>query len=121
MTSGPSHCKANTDDIRLAVSTAIAPLLKKQGANVIGYDPETPEAARDAIDHIETTTNLDEALTGADAVIVLTEWDVIKSIDWAAKIQLMNMPVVVDLPNLYSPDYMKEIGMQFTSLGRPAG
>lgn len=113
--------KANTDDIRSAASTVIAPLLIKQGANVIGYDPEAAEAARDAIDHIETTANMDEALAGADAVVVLTEWDVIKSIDWVAKKQLMNMPVVIDLRNLYSPEYMEEIGMQYTSLGRPAG
>ncbi|MEP1207805.1 MAG: UDP-glucose/GDP-mannose dehydrogenase family protein [Rhizobiaceae bacterium] len=112
--------KANTDDIRSAASTVIAPLLIKQGASVIGFDPEAAVAARDNIDHLETTTDIDEALTGADAVVVLTEWDVIKLIDWAEKRPLLNAPVVVDLRNLYSPAQMAELGYNYMSLGRPA-
>ncbi len=112
--------KANTDDIRSAASTVIAPLLIKQGANVIGFDPEAAEAARNVIDHIETTTDLDEALTGADAVLVLTEWDEIRAIDWAEKKKLLASPVVVDLRNLYDTKEMARLGMQYSSLGRPA-
>ena len=111
--------KANTDDIRSAASTVIAPLLIKQGANVIGYDPEASEAALDVIDHIETTTDIDEALGGADAVVILTEWDSIKSIDWAEKVKLLNSPVIVDLRNLFSPVEMEQLGIKYTSLGRP--
>jgi len=98
----------------------IAPLLIKQGANVIGFDPEAAEAARNVIDHIETTTDLDEALTGADAVLVLTEWDEIRAIDWAEKKKLLASPVVVDLRNLYDTKEMARLGMQYSSLGRPA-
>jgi UDPglucose 6-dehydrogenase len=111
--------KADTDDIRSAASTVIVPLLIKQGASVIGFDPQAAEAAGKAIDHVETTTNLDEALTGADAVVVLTEWDVIKELNWAEKKALLNAPVVVDLRNLYRPEEMAELGVHYASLGRP--
>ena len=112
--------KANTDDIRSAASTVIAPLLIKQGASVIGFDPEAAQAAEMAINQIETTTNMDEALKGADAVVVLTEWDVIKAMDWAEKRPLLNAPVVIDLRNLFVPEQMSELGYQYLSLGRPS-
>jgi UDPglucose 6-dehydrogenase len=111
--------KANTDDIRSAASTVIGPLLIKQGASVIGFDPEAADAAKAAIDHIETTTEIDTALRGADAVVVLTEWDVIKVLDWAEKRPLLNAPVVIDLRNLYAPAKMAELGYHYLSLGRP--
>ncbi|MCJ8307951.1 MAG: UDP-glucose/GDP-mannose dehydrogenase family protein [Rhizobiaceae bacterium] len=111
--------KANTDDIRSAASTVIAPLLIKQGASVIGFDPEATQAAEAVIDHIETTTDIDTALTGADAVVVLTEWDVIKAIEWAEKRPLLNAPVVIDLRNLYAPERMAELEYHYLSLGRP--
>lgn len=111
--------KANTDDIRSAASTVIAPLLIKQGANVIGYDPQAADAAQNEIDHIETTTNIDEALKDADAVIVMTEWEAIKEIDWSEKTKLLAAQVVVDLRNLYDPHEMAELGFAYTSLGRP--
>lgn len=111
--------KANTDDIRSAASTVIAPLLIKQGASVIGFDPEAADAARETIDYLETTTNIDEALAGADAVVVLTEWDVIKLIDWAEKRPLLNAPVLIDFRNLYSPKDMANLEIKYMSLGRP--
>ena len=111
--------KANTDDIRSAASTVIAPLLIKQGASVIGFDPEATEAAGEAIDYLETTKDVDEALRGADAVVVLTEWDEIKLIDWVEKRPLLNAPVVIDLRNLYAPKQMADSGYSYMSLGRP--
>ena len=111
--------KANTDDIRSAASTVIAPLLIKQGATVIGYDPQATEAAKEAIDHIETTTDLNEALSGADAVVVLTEWDSIISVDWAAYKDRLAAPVVIDFRNLYDPEDMARLGYHYASLGRP--
>ncbi|MEM1040366.1 MAG: UDP-glucose/GDP-mannose dehydrogenase family protein [Pseudomonadota bacterium] len=111
--------KANTDDIRSAASTVIVPLLIKQGAEVIGYDPQAGEAAADAIQHMEVASSMDEALTDADAVLVLTEWDEIKTIDWLAKKPLLKQPVVVDFRNLYSTQQMAKDGFDYASLGRP--
>ncbi|MEL6735046.1 MAG: UDP-glucose/GDP-mannose dehydrogenase family protein [Pseudomonadota bacterium] len=111
--------KANTDDIRSAASTVIVPLLIKQGAEVVGYDPQAGEAAADAIQHMEVASSMDEALTGAEAVLVLTEWDEIKTIDWLAKKPLLKQPVVVDFRNLFSTQQMAKDGFDYASLGRP--
>jgi len=111
--------KANTDDIRSAASTVIVPLLIKQGAEVIGYDPQAGEAAADAIQHMEIANTMDEALDGADAALVLTEWDEIKNIDWQSKKTLMKSPVVVDFRNLYPTADMAKNGFDYASLGRP--
>lgn len=111
--------KANTDDIRSAASTVIVPLLIKQGAEVIGYDPQASEAAAKAIPNIKTTKNMDEALEGADAVLVLTEWDTIREIDWTQKLDKLASPVVVDLRNLYDTHDMANLGIHYASLGRP--
>ncbi|MEM1317728.1 MAG: UDP-glucose/GDP-mannose dehydrogenase family protein, partial [Pseudomonadota bacterium] len=71
--------KAETDDIRSAASTVIIPLLIKQGAEVIGYDPQAANAAADQVALLQTTEDMDEALNGADAVVVLTEWNSIRN------------------------------------------
>lgn len=111
--------KANTDDIRQAASTVLVPLLIKQGAEVIGYDPQATDAAAEAIAHLQTTTDMDEALNGADAVLVLTEWANIAGLDWSEKADLLAHRVVVDLRNLYDPARMRDMGISYMSLGRP--
>lgn len=113
--------KANTDDIRQAASTVLVPLLIKQGAEVIGYDPEAADAAKEAIAHIETTENIDEALAQADAVLVLTEWANIANIDWSEKAKALAHRVVIDLRNLYDPGRMEALDIAYMSLGRPDG
>lgn len=111
--------KANTDDIRSAASTVIVPLLIKQGAEVIGYDPEAGAAAGAAIQHLEVAGSMDEAMKDVDAVLVLTEWDEIREIDWASKKAHMKSPVVVDFRNLYDTEAMAALGFSYASLGRP--
>ena len=111
--------KAETDDIRSAASTVIIPLLIKQGAEVVGYDPQAADAAAEQVAFLQTTENMDEALQGADAVIVLTEWQSIREVDWAEKKQLLASPVVVDLRNLYDPQVMAGEGIHYASMGRP--
>ena len=71
------------------------------------------------IDHLEVADSIDEALSDADAVIVLTEWQEIKEIDWASKKPLLNSPVLVDFRNLYEPETMSKLGYHYASLGRP--
>ncbi|MDD9911319.1 MAG: UDP-glucose/GDP-mannose dehydrogenase family protein [Ahrensia sp.] len=111
--------KANTDDIRQAASTVLAPLLIKSGAEVVGYDPEAAQAAAAEIDFLETALTMDEALEGADAALVLTEWDDIAAINWEKKKKLLKHPVVIDLRNLYDPAKMEALGIDYMSLGRP--
>ncbi len=111
--------KANTDDIRQAASTVLVPLLIKNGAEVIGYDPEAAQSAAEEIQFLQTTENMDEALKAADAVLVLTEWEDIANIDWAKKKALLAHPTVIDLRNLYKPKAMSDLGINYMSLGRP--
>ena len=111
--------KANTDDIRQAASTVLAPLLIKNGAEVIGYDPEAADSAAEEISFLHTTTNMDEAIDGADAVLVLTEWADIANINWNEKKELLANQTVIDLRNLYDPGEMADLGIHYMSLGRP--
>ena len=111
--------KANTDDVRSAASTVIAPLLNKQGAEIVGYDPEASNTILDDVPALEVAPTIEEALTGADAAVVLTEWAEIAAIDWSNKVGLMNHPVVADLRNLYNSQQMSENGIHYLSLGRP--
>lgn len=111
--------KAETDDIRSAASTVIIPLLIKQGAEVIGYDPQAAEAAAEQVAFLQTTEDMDEALTEADAVVVLTEWQSIRKVDWSRAKHKLASPVVVDLRNLYDPQTMADEGIHYASMGRP--
>ncbi len=110
--------KANTDDIRSAASTVIGPLLSKQGAEIIRYDPAVGAEIVEHVPTMEVAKSIDEALTGADAAVVLTEWAEIGAVDWSTKSELMRRRVVVDLRNLYNPARMAAIGFNYMSLGR---
>lgn len=111
--------KANTDDIRSAASTVIAPLLNKQGAEIIGYDPEASKTILENMPNLQIAGSIEEAVRGADAAVVLTEWKQIAGIDWAAMKPLMTHPVIADLRNLYDPGEMADLGYHYLSLGRP--
>ncbi|MFD0914970.1 UDP-glucose dehydrogenase family protein [Pseudahrensia aquimaris] len=111
--------KANTDDVRSAASTVIAPLLSKQGAEIVGYDPAADKAITELIPTLERAKSIEEAIKGADAAIVLTEWAEIGAIDWPTMHDLMRQPVVVDLRNLYNTVKMAQNGFYYLSLGRP--
>ncbi len=111
--------KANTDDIRSAASTVIAPLLSKQGAEIVGFDPAASRSIVDVVPTLELADSIEDALKGADAAVVLTEWQQITDIQWENAAALMNHPVVVDLRNLYDPQRMAQAGIHYSSLGRP--
>ncbi len=112
--------KANTDDIRSAASTVIIPLLQKQGANIVAYDPQAMETAKTAIPDLETAASVIAATRDADAVLMLTEWEEFRDIDWASLVPAMRSPVVIDFRNLYNRYKMAEQGIDYYSLGRPA-
>ncbi|MEM7302096.1 MAG: UDP-glucose/GDP-mannose dehydrogenase family protein [Pseudomonadota bacterium] len=111
--------KADTDDIRSAASTVILPLLQKQGARIVGYDPAAMDTAKAEMPGLETAESIEAAVSGADAVLILTEWNQFKSLDWARLLPTMNAPVVVDFRNLYPPNEMSTHGAHYASLGRP--
>lgn len=112
--------KPNTDDMRDAPSLEIVPALQAAGATVRAYDPEGMEEARKLLgDGLTYCENTYAALEGADALVILTEWDEFRALDISRVAGLMRGSVVVDLRNVYRPDEMRGAGMSYSSIGRP--
>jgi UDPglucose 6-dehydrogenase len=110
--------KPNTDDMRDAPSIAIAQALLDAAVEVVAYDPEGMEAARAIMPGVTMAASAYEALEGADAVTIVTEWDAFRALDLARMKQAMRAPVVVDLRNIYDPADMRSRGFAYSSIGR---
>lgn len=111
--------KQNTDDMRDAPSLDIVPALVEAGAKVKAYDPEAMEEAKHLLSGIDYAANAYEAVDGADAMVILTEWDQFRALDFERIKSSLNGDVVVDLRNIYSPEDMAKRGFTYTSIGRP--
>ncbi|MGE3287565.1 MAG: UDP-glucose/GDP-mannose dehydrogenase family protein [Pseudonocardia sp.] len=111
--------KAGTDDLRDSPSLAVAALLRQAGAELVGYDPAVP-AGSSAPELAGMTVVDDPALVakGADALILLTEWPELRSLDWPALAGLVGQPIVVDTRNILDADVLRRAGFAFHSLGR---
>jgi len=110
--------KPNTDDMRDAPSIAIVQALQDAGAQIVAYDPEGMEAAAPLMPDVAMAKNAYEAVTGADAVVLVTEWDAFRGIDLERVGQLVNSRVLVDLRNVYNPDEVRSAGWHYSSVGR---
>ncbi len=121
--------KPNTDDMREAPSRDLVAGLLKRGASVRAYDPVATDEARrvfaldlsdepDAHSRLEFVTTSEEAAAGADALVIVTEWKVFKSPNFAALVELLSEPVIFDGRNLYEPETMRELGVEYYSIGR---
>jgi UDPglucose 6-dehydrogenase len=112
--------KPNTDDMRDSPSLDIVPALIQAGATVRAFDPEgMPEAER-LLPGVTWTQNAYEAMTGADGVAILTEWNEFRALDLARTKALLKRPLMVDLRNIYTPREMLEAGFEYHSIGRTA-
>ncbi len=111
--------KPNTDDMRDAPSLVIVPALQAAGAVVRAFDPEGMEEAKKLLDGVTWCTGAYEAMEGADALVIATEWNAFRSLDLERTRTLLNDPVVIDLRNIYRPEEMAEAGFAYTSVGRP--
>ena len=110
--------KPNTDDMREAPSLAIAPALIKAGAAVKAHDPEGMAEARKLMPDISYCADPYEAMTGADAVVFLTEWNSYRALDLRRMKAVLRQPVIVDLRNIYRPAEMRAAGFRYSSIGR---
>jgi UDPglucose 6-dehydrogenase len=111
--------KPRTDDMREAPAITIIDRLLEAGALVRAYDPEAaPTAARLFERRIELCDRSYDALQGADALAVVTEWNEFREPDFAKMRQLMRAPVVFDGRNIYSPEQMRALGFTYFSIGR---
>jgi UDPglucose 6-dehydrogenase len=109
--------KPNTDDMRDAPSLAIVPALQAMGATVQAFDPEGHEAVA-LLKGVDFKANAYEVAQGADAVVLITEWDQFRALDLDRLKAGMRQPVLVDLRNVYNPAEMKTRGFHYVSVGR---
>ena len=113
--------KPNTDDMREAPSLTIIAELLKRGATVRAYDPEATSATQRIIgDTIEYSKRHYDALEGADALIIATEWNKFREPDFKYMRELLKTPVIFDGRNLYELDSMRSHKFTYYSIGRPA-
>ena len=111
--------KPNTDDMRDSPSLDIVPALQKAGASIKAFDPAGVEEAKELLENIEYTEGPYQALEGADAVLIITEWDEFRALDLERVKSLLTKPIMVDLRNIYMPEEMAENGIEYHSIGRP--
>jgi UDPglucose 6-dehydrogenase len=110
--------KPNTDDMREAPSLVIVPSLEAQGARVRAYDPHGMAEARKLMPQLETTTDPYACIEGADAMLILTEWDQFRALDLDRVKKTLRSPVVIDLRNIYRPAELAAKGLNYISVGR---
>ncbi|MEQ9527100.1 MAG: UDP-glucose/GDP-mannose dehydrogenase family protein, partial [Parvibaculaceae bacterium] len=110
--------KPNTDDMRDAPSLDILPLLQKAGARIRAYDPEGMGEARKYLSDIEWTEDAYGVMPGADALLILTEWNEFRVLDLDHVRRELKEPLIVDLRNIYRPAEMAEAGFTYHSVGR---
>jgi UDPglucose 6-dehydrogenase len=111
--------KANTDDIRFAPALEVVKRLLEEGAILHATDPEAIARTKALFPNLTYHEDPYEALRGADAALVCTEWDIFRDLDWKRAKTLMARGLVVDGRNLYSPRHMRELGFEYYSFGRP--
>jgi UDPglucose 6-dehydrogenase len=116
--------KPNTDDMRDSPSLAFLPALSHAGATVRAFDPEGIAEAKKLMPELEYCTDPYEAMDGADALILVTEWNAFRALDLGRVKRLLRRPLVIDLRNIYKPEEMAAMGLAYHSIGRassPAG
>ena len=111
--------KPNTDDMRDAPAIAIVQALQDAGAIVRAYDPEGMAAAAPLLGEIAYTDSAYAAAEDASAIVIVTEWDAFRALDFARLKAAMAMPVLVDLRNIYRADDLAAAGFAYRSVGRP--
>ena len=111
--------KPNTDDMRDAPSLVIVPLLVERGAVIRVYDPQGRKQAEPLLQDIAWCGSALEAAEGADIAVVMTEWNEFRALDLRALKKAMRGNVLVDLRNVFRPDYAQQFGFSYSSIGRP--
>jgi UDPglucose 6-dehydrogenase len=112
--------KAKTDDVRDSPALTIVPILAHEGAEIVAYDPVAADNAKAVMGNgaINYKSTLAEALAGADAAVILTEWEEFSKADWRGLAATMTRPTIIDLRNLLSLAQAQAFGLDYVSLGR---
>ncbi len=112
--------KPNTDDMRDAPALDIIPALQEAGATVRAFDPESMKEASKLLQGVDFVAGPYEAIDGADAMVIITEWDQFRALDLDRVKSTLRQPIVVDMRNVYQPAEMKRRGFSYHSVGRPS-
>ncbi len=112
--------KAETDDIRDAAALALIPDLQQRGASVAAFDPVAMDNGRQTFEAVQWCADAYSAAIGADAVAILTEWNVFRGLDLKRMARDMRKPVLVDFRNLFTLGDARISGMVYHSIGRPS-
>jgi UDP-glucose 6-dehydrogenase len=113
--------KANTDDMREASSLVLSARLLAEGAQVVAYDPVAMDAAHDHLSQgVTLASSVLEAVQGADAVVIVTEWGEFRTLASGEVRSAMATPLIVDGRNLLDPDQVRAAGFLYESVGRPS-
>ncbi len=110
--------KPNTDDMREAPALYIIQALQDAGATIRAYDPEGMEHAAKLLPGVSFAANSYACIEGADALVIVTEWEAFRALDLRRVKSLLKSPVVVDLRNIYRPEEMAALGFTYSSVGR---
>ena len=111
--------KPNTDDVRFAPAIDLVNRLLQEGALIKAYDPEAMERAKAILPDIDYAESAYDAAAGAEALLIATEWDQFKKLDWNRIRESMTRPLIIDGRNLLSPQEMAKLGFEYRSFGRP--
>ncbi|MBX3595918.1 UDP binding domain-containing protein, partial [Sphingomonas sp.] len=110
--------KPNTDDMRDAPSIAVIQTLQDAGATVRAYDPEGIDQAMPLLNDVDFVESPYAAADGADALVIVTEWDEFRALDLARMKDLLNQPLLVDLRNIYPAEEAQRAGFTLVGVGK---
>jgi UDPglucose 6-dehydrogenase len=111
--------KPNTDDIRESPAIKIVKSLMDKGASVVAFDPAGMEAAKEVLREVVFAKDMYDVAEDADALVLITEWNEFRFLDWDRVKALLRSPTVMDLRNIYDPGRMRERGFDYHCVGRP--
>lgn len=110
--------KPETDDMRESPAIAIVHAMIKLGARVRAFDPVAMEESKHYINGLEYAEDEYDAISGADALVIITEWNQFRALDMEKVRELLNAPKIADLRNIYEPADMRELGFEYVGVGR---
>ena len=112
--------KPDTDDMREASSLVLAARLEGEGSVVAAYDPVAEAGARELLPRVEMAPSAMDALDGADAAVLVTEWPEFAELDWSQVAKRMKTPLLVDGRNFLDAEAVRAAGMTYEAIGRPS-
>jgi len=110
--------KPNTDDIRNAPALGIIRALQSEGARIKAYDPSAMKNAAELLDKVKFCKDPYEVCKGCDCLLLITEWDEFKELDFVKVKKLLKRPLIIDGRNIYEPRSLEKLGFTYAGIGR---